>query len=435
MPTQTQIKEQPKSNPKERAPSATPVNLSRAEGIAAVVIQNLVKEQPKSIPKERSSSSAPVSTSRSEASVSRVENNGPANKFDKLKPEINPQPSKLDTAINPRPRSDTAPRQDSKDAKTHQRTTTFSDPISLVKHAEAEPSYSTKTEYPTDLSKNRQNNIRESIIQLCSDVSIVKSENQASRTSKPDPPKPRFEAPAHSNVEATKFNCADSLASNDTKTLHEEVLCLTPIKTDPNASKSDNLGDTSVGSVKSNKLTKTSTAPSSSSLASFVDSGMRWTGRESTHIKPEEHRGPETPQRKTADSYNRSEQAAKESGAPEPEDEESMLQRDLARVLEQIGQITSQVESKDQTPTSQAAQVPVTGELKPKSVIKSTGSAGSSTVITNHPSSKPSAPSLSLRNVSISTGSMSSTSRPSSSLTITPSSTSNSGQLPQSQTG
>lgn len=431
--TQNQVKEQTKSHPKERIPIAPPT-LTRPEGIAAVALLNQVKEQAKSSQKERLPSTTPaVSASRSDglAAVPRHENNGSFNKLEKLKSEPTNQPSKIDSVSKPRQRADTVPRLDNKDVKTLPRASGFSEAMSLVKPTETDSLYSTKSDYPADLSKNRSNNIRESIIQLCPDITVIKNDNHNSRPSKTESTKARFESTIASNLEPPKFNRADSLTSSDSKTQYDDVQCLTTTKVDSNTGKLDNLSDSSVGSLKLNKP-KTSVVPSSSSLASFVDSGLRWSGRDSAYKSGESH-GSENSHRKNMESYNRSESSVKEPSVPEQEDEESLLQRDLERVLEQIGQITNQVESKDHNPTQQSAQISVIGESKTKSVIKTTASANlaSTMVVPNQTPPKSQFTPLPQRTITSSSGSTGSSNRSAGPATSSPSSS----QIQQNQTG
>ena len=131
--------------------------------------------------------------------------------------------------------------------------------------------------------------------------------------------------------------------------------------------------------VKPSKASPNVTSSRASSLASFVDSGFPWkedvpvldltedapSRKSSKPSEPDHHRSEPPPVVKTSSAPPKVE---------ETEDQESLLQRDLAMVLEEISQITQQGESKDQQQQPTATSKP-SAESRTKSVIKATGRA------------------------------------------------------------
>lgn len=153
--------------------------------------------------------------------------------------------------------------------------------------------------------------------------------------------------------------------------------------------------------VNSSKLNKSSKAPPTSvssaanSLASFVDSGLRWTETPGVLDLSDDQQQPRPPSKAAEPAVRAVETPVVKESVPkveETEDQESLLQRDLAMVLEEISQITRLA---DQVPTSQnqQSQMAKASDSRTKSVIKWTGSMSSSQLSTSVPVLTPNPPS------------------------------------------
>lgn len=146
----------------------------------------------------------------------------------------------------------------------------------------------------------------------------------------------------------------------------------------------------SASSSKSGKNSKPTPAvgPSlANSLASFVDSGLRWTDPcQVLDLSDDQQQQQPRQMSKVVDA--RADSLIVKDSVPkveDTEDQESLLQRDLAMVLEEISQITRLVESKD----SQPPPMTKSSDSRTKSVIKTTGSLSTSHSPASAPSSTP----------------------------------------------
>lgn len=250
-------------------------------------------------------------------------------------------------------------------------------------------------------------------VQVRSDLGMIKSESShSSRPNKVDSIKPRHDPIATNSVvrvtESTKISRSDSISLSELKS--SSVLRgpevnkqsrsdnITPSemknrfdliqsgpKVEPAQNKiemvqSDVSSASSSKSGKSNKPTPALGPSLANSLASFVDSGLRWTDT-SIVLDLSDDQQQSRPSSKAAEPVRSEPHPVKESipkeKVEETEDQESLLQRDLAMVLEEISQITRLVECKD-PPQQLPPQMTKASDSRTKSVIKTTGSLSTS---------------------------------------------------------
>lgn len=239
-----------------------------------------------------------------------------------------------------------------------------------------------KSEHALDSAKLRtETNIsKPNAAQTRSDLGVVKSENNHSlRASTVDSMKLHQDRkedlgnPVTRGTETNKQSRSDGTALSDSKNRFE----LIP-KIDSNQTKGETI-HSDIGLINSSKLGKhkSNTVGSSmaNSLASFVDSGLRWTETSGVLDLSDDHQQPRQPS-KVLESHANKETASK---IEETEDQESLLQRDLAMVLEEISQITRLVEGKDHT-VQQPLHSTKACDSRTKSVIKTTGSSSPSSM-------------------------------------------------------
>ncbi|KAI9557039.1 hypothetical protein GHT06_016836 [Daphnia sinensis] len=253
-------------------------------------------------------------------------------------------------------------------------------------------------------------------VQVRSDLGIVKSDApQSTKPNKVDSIKPRHDSNSVSRgTESNKQSRSDSAASSEVKlnsvlrgpdsskqsrwdnASSSEVKNRfdhgqTVTKVDPAQNKVDVMpsdgNSTSNSKVgKTGKPVPTVSASLANSLASFVDSGLRWTDSIPGVLDLSDDQQQPRPASKPADSSSRADSHFVKDAAPkteETEDQESVLQRDLAMVLEEISQITRLVEGKDHT---QPPQMTKSSDSRTKSVIKTTGSLSTSHTPASAPS-------------------------------------------------
>lgn len=235
-----------------------------------------------------------------------------------------------------------------------------------------------------------------SSVQVRSDLGIVKSDNSShsSRPVKVDSIKPRHDpAPIQHprGSEVSKPSRSETNPSSELKTRFDPIQNVPKVDSTQNKTEVIQPDMSLVNSLKLNKISKgppTSVSSAANSLASFVDSGLRWTETPGVLDLSEDQQQPRPPP-KTGEPVIRAVETpvVKESmpKVEETEDQESLLQRDLAMVLEEISQITRLVEGKDQLSAPLNQQMTKASDSRTKSVIKSTASMSSSQLSTSVP--------------------------------------------------
>lgn len=260
-------------------------------------------------------------------------------------------------------------------------------------------SSSLRSDHTNDAPKARSeptNSSKGNTVQVRSDLAIIKSEISHSQRLK-DAVKPRHDPDTsqRGSSEVNKASRSETNSSSELKIRFDQVQNVPKAESTLNKTDVIQSDVSSVNSTKSNKNNKAipTLGPSiANSLASFVDSGLRWSENPDALDLSDEQQ-PSRLTSKTTDSAARNVETpvVKESisKVEETEDQESLLQRDLAMVLEEISQITRLVEGKDQSQQLPSQNLPPltakSGDSRTKSVIKSTGSLSSSHV----PSSAP----------------------------------------------
>lgn len=236
--------------------------------------------------------------------------------------------------------------------------------------AESNPA---RNDHAVDASKLRTETPKASAAQVRPESVPSRGESSlpASKPSEVDLIKPnagsRENSKAHQDAEGSKNRTDFSVSkTNSMQTKPEELPSdLTQVVNAPTKS------------VKPSKSSPSVSSTRTASLVSFVDSGFPWK-EEATALDLSEDS--QTPKKasKPVDPVARSEAepVVKSSIAPpkmeDVEDQESLLQRDLAMVLEEISQINQQFEIKDQPQSGAPSK---STESRTKSVIKTTGRA------------------------------------------------------------
>ena len=253
-------------------------------------------------------------------------------------------------------------------------------------------------------------------VQVRSDLGIVKNDTPpSSRPNKVDSIKPRQDSNAalrgsegnkqsradnnavssdskSSSVlrgsESNKQSRWENITPSELKNRFDHVQNVPKIESTQNKLDATPSDINSASSSKSGKNSKTTPAvgPSlANSLASFVDSGLRWTDPGQV-LDLSDDQQQSRQMSKAVEPTSRADSLIVKDSVPkveETEDQESLLQRDLAMVLEEISQITRLVENKD---LSQPPQMTKSSDSRTKSVIKTTGSLSTS----HSPASAPS---------------------------------------------
>lgn len=284
---------------------------------------------------------------------------------------------------------------------------------------EANQTNNSKSDHSSDLVKPKSEGAtsKANPVQVRSDLGMVKSDApQSTKPNKVDSIKPRHDSNSVSRgTESNKQSRSDSAASSEVKlnsvlrgpdsgkqsrwdnASSSEVKIRfdhgqTVTKVEPAQNKVDVIPSDG-NSTSNSKVSKTSkpaptvSASLASSLASFVDSGLRWTDSTPGVLDLSDDQQQPRLASKAADlSSTRADSHFAKDPVPkseETEDQESLLQRDLAMVLEEISQITRLVEGKDLT---QPPQMTKSSDSRTKSVIKTTGSLSTSHMPASAPS-------------------------------------------------
>ncbi|KZS20743.1 putative Yemanuclein alpha [Daphnia magna] len=284
---------------------------------------------------------------------------------------------------------------------------------------EANQTNNSKSDHSSDLVKPKSEGAtsKANPVQVRSDLGMVKSDApQSTKPNKVDSIKPRHDSNSVSRgTESNKQSRSDSAASSEVKlnsvlrgpdsgkqsrwdnASSSEVKIRfdhgqTVTKVEPAQNKVDVIPSDG-NSTSNSKVSKTSkpaptvSASLASSLASFVDSGLRWTDSTPGVLDLSDDQQQPRLASKAADlSSTRADSHFVKDPVPkseETEDQESLLQRDLAMVLEEISQITRLVEGKDLT---QPPQMTKSSDSRTKSVIKTTGSLSTSHMPASAPS-------------------------------------------------
>ncbi|XP_032787187.1 ubinuclein-1 isoform X1 [Daphnia magna] len=284
---------------------------------------------------------------------------------------------------------------------------------------EANQTNNSKSDHSSDLVKPKSEGAtsKANPVQVRSDLGMVKSDApQSTKPNKVDSIKPRHDSNSVSRgTESNKQSRSDSAASSEIKlnsvlrgpdsgkqsrwdnASSSEVKIRfdhgqTVTKVEPAQNKVDVIPSDG-NSTSNSKVSKTSkpaptvSASLASSLASFVDSGLRWTDSTPGVLDLSDDQQQPRLASKAADlSSTRADSHFAKDPVPkseETEDQESLLQRDLAMVLEEISQITRLVEGKDLT---QPPQMTKSSDSRTKSVIKTTGSLSTSHMPASAPS-------------------------------------------------
>lgn len=266
-----------------------------------------------------------------------------------------------------------------------------------------------KSEHSNDHVKPRSEGAtsKANPVQVRSDMGTVKSEIPQSRPNKVDSIKPRHDSNSvlrgtesikqsksdsatssevKSNSvlrgpESSKQSRWDNAASSEVKNRFDHGQPVTKVESAQNKVDVIPSDGNSANSSKLAKIIKptATVGPSlANALASFVDSGLRWTDSIPGVLDLSDDQQQPRLTSKAAEPPTRVDSHFVKdivSKSEETEDQESLLQRDLAMVLEEISQITRLVEGKDLT---QPPQMTKSSDSRTKSVIKTTGSLSTS---------------------------------------------------------
>lgn len=269
-----------------------------------------------------------------------------------------------------------------------------------------------RSDHSNDVKPRSESSISKvNTVQVRSDLGIMKNESShSSRPNKIDSIKPRHDPtsivrekettkPSRSDsitsseskscsvlrvTEGNKQSRSENITSTETKNRFDLAQSVPKVESTQNkieVLQSDVSSASSSKSGKSSKATPTLGPSLANSLASFVDSGLRWTESSGVLDLSEDQQQQSRPPSKAAEPIRVESHPIKESipkdKVEETEDQESLLQRDLAMVLEEISQITRLVEGKDPS-QQQPPQMTKSSESRTKSVIKTTGSLSTS---------------------------------------------------------
>lgn len=413
----------------------TPSALSLNAASTPVGSSSISKEIKKSQLKDRMLSAAAQPVARQDSnSVHHRSDSAPnlsSGKIDKFRSEMGMSSTRVDNGV----KSDTSKHRQRTDPTCSAARTEIhhitKDP-NKASFRQSEISHSTNHSRTTDSNpsnNSRSDHASESVkprsetpiskgnpVQVRSDLGIVKNDapTSSSRSNKVDSIKPRHDSNLARGSEGNKQLRTDNTAASsdlksstglrgtenkqsrwenitpsELKNRFEHVqnapkVESTTNKLDLNSSEVNSAGNSKLG--KNSKSTPAAVGPSLNSLASFVDSGLRWTEPGCVLDLSDDQQQPRQTL-KTAELSVRADSIIVKDSVPkveETEDEESMLQRDLAMVLEEISQITRLVENKDLTQAP--PQMTKSSDSRTKSVIKTTGSLSTS----HSPASAPS---------------------------------------------
>ncbi|XP_059350819.1 ubinuclein-1-like isoform X2 [Daphnia carinata] len=355
-------------------------------------------------------SSGKAEKSRSEVNVPTIRpDNGAKLDVTKYRPRPDPTCSAARTEIHhitKDPNKSSFRQNESPHSTNHSRVT------------DANQTNNSKSDHPSDLVKPKIEGAtsKANPVHVRSDLGIVKSDApQSTKPNKVDSIKPRHDSNSISRgMESNKQSRSDSAASSEVKlnsvlrgpdsskqSRWDNVSSAevknrfdhgqTVTKVDPAQNKVDVIpsdgNSTSNSKVgKTSKPVPTVSASLANSLASFVDSGLRWTDSIPGVLDLSDDQQQPRPTSKAAEPSTRADSHFVKDPVPkseETEDQESLLQRDLAMVLEEISQITRLVEGKDLT---QPPQMTKSSDSRTKSVIKTTGSLSTSHMPASAPS-------------------------------------------------